>query len=220
MELVEMTSGVPSRSDAWHSILGGDLCYRNKSPLFMHESFCILNWTSATVASLCCRELLVLSATSWGELCFYLRMGWFLIFELLFGLLPIQFHFEPPAHANCLIYYPKIRVLQFVCLLRSWTLLTYPHKAIPWLSTLFHFLLLVFAPPPLQLSPVGLLFATSQTLCFYFFIRVWELICLENCFSLFTSLPPQSILQGVSFPQAEHSEWVTRKTLREPELVQ
>lgn len=31
-------------------------------------------------------------------------------------------------HANCLIYYPKIRVLWFVCLLSSSTLLAYPGK--------------------------------------------------------------------------------------------
>lgn len=44
-------------------------------------------------------------------------------FELLLGFLPIQFCFERPVHANCLIYYPKIKVLQFVCFLHSFNVI-------------------------------------------------------------------------------------------------
>lgn len=144
--------------------------------------------------NVCCSGILLLPGTV-GALCYLIRRVVFLFedgmlfhFELLFGLLPIQFHFEPPVHANCLIYYLKNRVLWFACLLSSWALLTYPHKAIPWLSILFCFFSLVFVLP--QIASVSLSFATSQTGSFHFFIRVWELICLEIAFLCLSAFLP------------------------------
>lgn len=144
--------------------------------------------------NVCCSGILLLPGTV-GALCYLIRRVVFLFedgmlfhFELLFGLLPIQFHFEPLVHANCLIHYLKNRVLWFACLLSSWALLTYPHKAIPWLLTLFCFFSLDFVLP--QIASVSLSFATSQTESFHFFIRVWELICLEIAFLCLSAFLP------------------------------
>lgn len=182
--------------------------------LFMYESFGNLNWTSAIVASFCCQELLVLSATWQGELCFYLRMGWFFILNSCLVCFPCNSILNHRCMQIALFITSKNKVLWFVCLLRSWALLTYPHKVIPWLLTLFCFFLLVFVLP--QIAPVSLSCATSQPWSFHFFIRVWELICFRNCF-----YQPSSHKHSARPPFAPGKAlWVNGKTLREPELIQ